>query len=47
MSESPEKETALIEAILYLESGPLNEAGLSRTAGLSQDIVKTVLEKLE
>jgi segregation and condensation protein B len=42
-----EKETALIEAILYLESEPLDEAGLSRISGLSTDVIKLCLEILE
>jgi segregation and condensation protein B len=41
-----EKETALIEAILYLESDPLNEDNLSRISGLSRDAVKKALENL-
>jgi len=47
VSENLEKETALIEAILYLESEPVNEAGLSRISGLSPDVVKLALEKIE
>jgi segregation and condensation protein B len=42
-----EKETALIEAILYLEADPLDEAALSRISGLSRDVVKLALEALE
>ena len=41
-----QKETALIEAILYMETGPLDEAALSRISGLSRDIVKEALESL-
>jgi segregation and condensation protein B len=41
-----EKETALIEAILYLESDPLGEDDLSRYSGLSRDVVEKVLESL-
>jgi segregation and condensation protein B len=44
--EHLEKETALIEAILYLESDPIDEGALSRISGLSKDIVKEALEKL-
>jgi len=47
MSGNLEKETALIEAILYLESEPLNEAGLSRISGLSADVVNAALERLD
>ena len=46
MIEHLEKETALIEAILYLESDPIDEGALSRISGLSKDIVKEALEKL-
>ncbi|MDR1030511.1 MAG: SMC-Scp complex subunit ScpB [Treponema sp.] len=42
-----EKETALIEAILYLEADPLDEASLSRIAGLPKDAVQAALEALE
>jgi segregation and condensation protein B len=41
-----EKETALIEAILYMESDPLDEAVLSRISGLSRDTVGKSLENL-
>jgi segregation and condensation protein B len=41
-----EKETALIEAILYLESDPLDEEGLSRISGLSREAVKKALDNL-
>ncbi|MDR2741072.1 MAG: SMC-Scp complex subunit ScpB [Treponema sp.] len=41
-----EKETALIEAILYLEADPLDEAGLCRIAGLGKDIVQEALKNL-
>jgi segregation and condensation protein B len=41
-----EKETALIEAILYLEADPLEEAALSRISGLAKNVVKTALENL-
>ncbi|HKL84744.1 MAG TPA: SMC-Scp complex subunit ScpB [Treponemataceae bacterium] len=41
-----EKETALIEAILFLENEPIDEASLVRIAGLSKDIVEKVLELL-
>ena len=41
-----EKETALIEAILYLESDAVDEAFLARQAGLSRDVVAKSLEAL-
>jgi segregation and condensation protein B len=42
-----EKETALIEAILYLESDPIDEAAIGRISGLAKEIVKEALKKLE
>lgn len=41
-----EKETALIEAILFLENDPVDEAGLARISGLSREAVDAVLETL-
>ena len=41
-----EKETALIEAVLYLENDPIDEQGLSRIAGLSKEIVEAALDSL-
>ena len=41
-----EKETALVEAILFLEGEPIDEAALARISGLSADVVKTTLENL-
>jgi segregation and condensation protein B len=40
------KETALIEAILYLEGEPLDEAALSRISGFSGEVLKLALENL-
>ena len=40
------KETALIEAILYLEGEALDEAALGRISGLSRDVVEKALENL-
>ncbi len=42
-----EKETALIEAILFLESEPQNETNLARISELSKDVVDVALEKLK
>lgn len=42
-----EKETALIEAILFLESEPLDEEMLVTISQLSRDVVDLVLEKLK
>lgn len=41
-----EKETALIEAILYLETDPIDEAALSRISGLSKTVVEEALGRL-
>jgi segregation and condensation protein B len=47
METRPEKETALVEAILYLESDPMDEGNLSRISGLSGEAVGRALENLE
>ena len=41
-----EKETALVEAILYLESDPLDKGAISRISGLSAEAVSQALENL-
>jgi segregation and condensation protein B len=46
VTENLEKETALVEAILYLESEPIDEGMISRISGLSKDVVKNALENL-
>lgn len=46
VAELLEKETALVEAILYLEADILDEAFISRISGLSRDVVKAALENL-
>ena len=42
-----EKEAALIETVLFLESDPMDEAALSRATGLGQDVVEQALELLQ
>jgi segregation and condensation protein B len=42
-----EKETALVEAVLYLESDPINEGAISRICGLSKETVKNVLQNIK
>lgn len=42
-----EKETALLEAILYLESEPVDETALARISGLSVEVVSSVIELLQ
>ncbi|GHV78551.1 segregation and condensation protein B [Spirochaetia bacterium] len=46
MDVHTEKETALIEAILYLEADPLDEAGLCRISGLGKEVVLEALNNL-
>jgi segregation and condensation protein B len=41
-----EKETALVEAVLYLEGAPVDEGAISRISGLSVDVVKAALDRL-
>jgi len=41
-----EKEAGLIEAILYLESDPVEESALARISGLSREVVAEALEVL-
>jgi len=40
-----DKETALVEAILFLESEPQGEQNLARISELSEDVVRIALEK--
>jgi len=42
-----EKEAALVETVLFLESDPMDEAALSRATGLGQDVVVQALELLQ
>ncbi|HDQ14163.1 MAG TPA: SMC-Scp complex subunit ScpB [Sediminispirochaeta sp.] len=42
-----EREVALIEAILFLESEPIEIENLSRYAGLPRDVVEHALEQLQ
>jgi segregation and condensation protein B len=41
-----DKEAALLETVLFLESEPLDEASLSRITGLARDVVDAALELL-
>lgn len=47
MEVSLERETALLETILFLEPDPQDLASLSRLSGLGRDVVEAALEKLE
>ena len=42
-----EKEAALVETVLFLESDPMDEAALSRATGLGQDVIEQALELLQ
>ena len=42
-----EKETALVEAVLYLESDPMDESTICKICGISEETLAAVLEKLK
>lgn len=42
-----EKETALVESVLFLESEPVTEKNISNIAQLSEDVVKVCIENLK
>jgi segregation and condensation protein B len=46
VADNLEKETALVEAILYLESDPVDEGAIGRISGLDKNIVSKVLDLL-
>ena len=41
-----DKETALVEAIFYLEGEPLNAEALARISDLSKEVVESAVECL-
>ena len=47
MIENLEKETGLIEAILFLEGEPADEGAIARISGLPKETVKAALENLK
>ncbi|ULQ59901.1 SMC-Scp complex subunit ScpB [Brucepastera parasyntrophica] len=47
MEYSMEKEAALVEAILFLESEPIDAASIVRITGFSKELVDEVLKKLQ
>jgi segregation and condensation protein B len=47
MEPQLDKETALIEAILYLENEPIEESSLARISGLAKEVVEKALELLQ
>ena len=46
VSDINEKDIALIEAILYLETDPINEESLNRITGLPAETIALILENL-
>jgi segregation and condensation protein B len=46
VSDALQKETALVEAILFMETEPIDEAAISRISGLSKEVVQKALEGL-
>jgi len=42
-----DSEAALIEAILFLESDPLDEANIARISGLSKEVVEAAMETIK
>jgi len=46
VSKNIEKESALVEAVLYLEGDPLDEGAIAGISGLSKDAVKAALDHL-
>jgi len=42
-----ERETALVEAILFLESDPIDVSGISKISGLSDEVVLATLSRLQ
>jgi len=46
VTENIEKETALVEAVLYMEGEPLDEGAIARICGLSKETVTCALDNL-
>ena len=46
MTKNIEKETALVEAVLYMESDPIDEGTIARICNLSKESVKAALDNL-
>lgn len=47
MNNELEKETALVEAILYLESNPIDENAIAKIGEIPKDAVKAALERIK
>ena len=46
MTKNIEKETALVEAVLYMESDPIDEGAIARICSITKEAVKTALDNL-
>jgi segregation and condensation protein B len=46
LADALQKETALVEAILFMETEPIEETALSHISGLSKEAVQEALERL-
>ena len=46
MEMNLDKETAIVEAVLFLDSEPLTEDEISKISELSKDVVHAAIEKL-
>ena len=46
MTKNINKETALVESVLFMQGEPIDEGGIARICGLSKDTVKAALENL-
>ena len=47
MTENIEKESALVEAILYMEGEPIDEGGIERISGLPKETVTAALDNIK
>ncbi|MDR0323419.1 MAG: SMC-Scp complex subunit ScpB [Treponema sp.] len=47
VKDNPEKISALVEAVLYLEGNPLDESAISRICGVSTDDVKAAVQMIK
>jgi len=42
-----DREAAILETILFLESEPMDEAALARISGLGKELVEAAIERLK
>jgi len=47
VTDNIEKESALVEAILYMEGEPIDEGGIERISGLSKETISAALENIK